>query len=284
MRWLSLLLFPLWLHAQVSIRDPAYLAKVGAATSSGPPVSGYTMWIDPSDTTTLFTNSQGTVSAQINDIVRRINDKSPSGTNFLNQSFALPGFPYLATNVFFNSGTGLTVPCMALGHLFTSNLTSLGVLSGTGAVTMFIVGRGSNTMSDGGNLVDWSIGSYGWDLRYQSGVMQMFTAPSFPFLNGPAFSKTSNWVWCLQMDRTLGASSYFNFWTGYTKTANTVTSDLIPINQYIGLGKIANYAVNANAWGCYWGEFLAYPRLLTGAEVTNTMNYLIPKWGTRSGP
>lgn len=283
MKWL-LLLLPLLLQAQVSIRDPGFLARVSGSSSVTPPVSGYTMWIDPSDTSTVFTNNPPTVLADNRDFIRFIKDKSPNGTNNLIPAGNFDWPEYRKTNMF---STGLA-GCW-LGSLIATN-TNLEITTNRGAVTIFVVGKRLSTADSEPTLIGW-----GDNGRAVAGVqfednggspysMRAFTIPSFPVVATSAnLTNDVAYAWCVQFDASLGASSFLNIWTGYNKYTAVLSGDPIPIGRVFGVGRYAT-VTSSLRWGGTWSEVIAYPRALSGLEITNTMNYLIPKWGTRSVP
>lgn len=286
MKWL-LFLFPLLLHAQVNLRDPAFIARArggSTVTTSIPPVLDFSMWIDPSDVTSLYTNFPvGTSNAAIGDLVGYMRDKSANGTNsFTVEASGLRG-QYL-TNQFTNSSSW--IGSVELGAFITVTNTSMGA-SNTGALTVFMVAKPTVTGTDSSGPA-WIIGANasgpsqtlrrnGNNNRLQitdwgTGTPEVTATPDYT--NGNFYA------WCAQVD-TVGDT--YTLWTGYTKTNVAYTGGIaLTSGQRMCVGRLWGFG----SWNFHgsMGEFIVYPRQLTGLEVTNTMDYLIAKWFARTGP
>lgn len=280
-RLLCLFLFCLTAAAQ----SPSVLLFGRTAASAGPPVTGFTMWIDPSDASTVFTNNPPTTLAANQDLIRFIKDKSAHGTNNLTLLGITDAPQYRTTNMF---STGLA-GCWA-GNLLATN-TDFEISTNKGAVTIFIVAKFLTGYSADAEptLIGWGdVGRVTAGLQLESAVgfaLKEYTIPSFASITTAA-NATSNdvaYAWCLQFDASLGASSFFSLWSGYSRYTPTLTSDLLPLKQVFGVGRYSILTGNLR-WGGTWSEVIVYPSALSGLQITNTMNYLIPKWGTRSGP
>lgn len=286
MKWL-LFLFPLLLHAQVNLRDPAFIARTIIATTvatSIPPVLDFSMWLDFSDTTSLYTNVAGTSNALPNDRVMRVRDKSTNGTNYVVAEAIGTGGTLRLTNMY----SGTVTSGVAGGFFITSNLTTLGS-SNNGALTVFAVVKPwlQSAGTDASGPL-WMLGaqssSVGQTYRRNAGANQMeLTDGSVgtPALRPELFTNRVAYAWCAQVD-TVGDT--YMVWTGYSKTNVAFTGSLTmdPGVRKMCLGQL--WAFGSWQYYCDWGEFIVYPRQLSGLEVTNVMDYLIPKFGARSGP
>lgn len=244
------------------------------------------MWIDPSDSSTVFTNQDGTGAITDGGLVRRINDKASPGTNTLIlENGSNIGPVYHTTNMFPSGLAGLLCgqqESTLINVLLKTTNVDLGVTT-NGAITVFIVGgTAPNTGGDTAPTI------FGWSADAMHGVnfrrsnfatpMEAYTAPSFPFVTGTAVTNYLSYTWVVEFN---AASDYFTFWTGYTREPQAVTTDPLPIQTHVCLGGFP-LIVN-NRWYGTIGEMIIYPRSLSGLEITNVLNYLIPKWGTRSG-
>lgn len=278
MKWL-LFLFPLLLHAQVNLRDPAFIAAAAggsAGPTSIPPVLGFTMWIDPSDLTTVYTNYTGTTNGTVSDIIRRVADKSVSGTNFI-VADGEGNVGFLATNL---CTTALAM--FRSAYFITSNLTTLGISSGND-LTVFCIMRGSNTIGGSFNTL-WEYGgnaSHYFAYRKNNAAFQMTivdASTGTPSLVGDTCTNGFVYAMCAQI-----STNTLRQWTGLHQVTPDTTYGPTAINttsKKMGLGHL--WGFGGNIWDGAWGEFIVYNRFLTTLEVTNVQNYLITKWGAKT--
>lgn len=282
MKWFLSILFPVLLHAQVGLRDPAFLASLTSATAVGL-FDDATVWFDVSDSTTVFTNYSGTVPVANLVAARLIKNKKAPGTNDLRFSEDGVTAGIYTVNV---SSTGLPMINNNGGNPYiTTNTTALGLSATNEGVTTFVVGVGNWTgRIDESFPTLWSYPTWGFYLQATTTKKFEFIIPGGPNGSFGAIQWTNalTYAWCVRL-----TTNTVQCYTGLTKHSQSSWGPRVIANTTpyrIDIGDVQGASAFALAWTGYYAEFIVVPRAMSGLEITNVQNYLITKWGARTGP
>jgi hypothetical protein len=243
------------------------------------PVSGYTLWLDASDTSTI-TSSGGDVS--------QWNDKSGNGRNFtqgISTNRPKTGTRTInGLNTIDFDGSNDFLVC-------ASSTTFFNYLHNSTGATVFFVGIVDNTASNKTMLCNNGGSSTNFGIRYEiTSSEQDFIAVS----NGVA------------AQNPISASGSLSYTTGsaYYTSTKIDSANATAANRYkISLNGAAEVGSNANSFtpsasnatnnlhlgiiddgvtfpydGCF-GEILFYSGILSADDITSTRTYLANKWG-----
>lgn len=278
----------------LTLREPSFLAVATAPASGGwsLPVAGYTLWLTPQDSSTMFTNGIGTVAtvAGATDQARvgKWMDKSDGGTNHVYEYGNLTGVdtrPILTNSAIFNNQPIMNfyVPNYAQAGLISSNTTSLGS-SNSGSCTAFVVCRFMPVVNGNGDygtpfsFNDFTAGPgtgfIGFRRNVNAQQMTAFDCVAGAFV--PTVIGTNlAMVYGLRFSNSIDS---LQIWTNLGLAATSVsTGCILP-----GSGGRANvgtlYIANGSRFNSEMADVIYYPFELTNTEMTNMLQALKTKY------
>lgn len=281
-----------------NIITPDLVASWGVAASSvnGPPVSGYIIWLDASDGSTLWTNVAGTVpaidGATAQKFVARWDDKSASGTNDVFMD--IPGLnerrPAISNSVVaFNSKPGLIFACRDFTseeRTWLQTATNNVTLGSTG-VTVFCVSAKITWPSESGDsfpmmFAHGAAGAKAFEMRVEGATGGSTTNMDVIWngvTTGPAqgFQIARGYAWAMQGDNT--DSGNLKQWrNGLAATPGTLATDMFPQANGFSVGSRWSSAARDNCWHGAIAEVIVYPYALSSLQVSNVNFYLTNKY------
>lgn len=256
MKWL-LFLFPLLLHAQVNLRDPAFIARANA--SSGPPTLPYTnglvQWFKADAITNLVNDST---------VVFWPDNSPPGGHNLITTGGVL-------TDPLYKLNALNSLPAVQFDGV-NDILTYTGAtITPSNTISVFLAFRQIVTATAGA----YQIGSAGGGLIfYNNGGNRSIIHRAVAVLDdGACTTNVEMWVTV----RT--AAPLQKMWINTTNV--TISNSTSAMNAPDAGAQVGAFATFLN---CQIYEGLVYDRPLADADRQSVENYLIAKWGSRLSP
>lgn len=225
-------------------------------------ISGLELWLDASDSSTLFQSAGGASSANNNDVVGQWIDKSGKSRNATQTQSASKPILSLASknskNTIYFDGT----------NDFLTNSAQYDI--GANAFTMFAVLRVDSPSA----LAVW------WEQRSTGGIprMALYYNPS-----------GTNWNWYHNAVAPTVAGANNTYTILKVRRTGTNCSMATNNNSYTTVSQPSFNATGASYIGVGWnnsqyykgniGEIIMYNSALSTTDQTTVLNYLSAKWG-----
>ena len=235
-------------------------------------ISGLALWLDASDSSTLFQNSDGTVPATASsDPVGYWADKSGNGRHAVQATAgSRPTVGSSSTagkNAVRNNGTG-SVALQVAAWPYTAGNTQFAVFNAS-ALNQAVAQRG--TLNDEPRFAIQSPAS---------GVVSVYATRG-----GSSAAQTSSTVGYPTSQWAIGAT-LFNTALGRAYRDGVYGADTTDSQTFSGDQELRLLSLPSNIYGINGGiaEFLYYDRQLTATEVSRVAAYLSRRWGITLAP
>jgi hypothetical protein len=245
----------------------------GAAFNPNLPltISGLVLWLDASDSTTLFQDDAGTTPAVANDaVVGRWADKSGLGRNMIqataNQKPLLKTAIQNGKNVLFFDGTNDSMAATFGATVMTAQ-TTITVI----AVNWGLADAYSRAITQGNGAAEDNAIANGFIPLVRDAAQTKYTLyANGTYATSITLADTTTAVWCSRTDGS-NAIPRLNGVDGTTLAK--------PFNQSVSEFVLGRRSGNTDAiYGGYMLEVLTYNRALTASELTSVESYLNAKW------
>ena len=256
--------------------NPYRFAPAGFSPTS---ISNLEVWLDASDTGTLYDATSGGNLVTNGNIVRRIQDKSGNARHFTQGTSTTTrvgirvdsGLNGLTT---LESQTGQTT-LMGYGAAFSLTLSVQTVImvynftgtSGNGSARWFT--QMSSSYADAGSITNGLVPMYG-ALGSSGNNFTVYAASSVR----ASITTGTTGVW-KRRRVVVGSSEISHFW-GSTSATYTHSQPSVSYDRFSFIGKDNS----TTAFPYKFAELLMYSRALTSTELSDIDTYITNKWGS----
>lgn len=253
MKWL-LFLFPLILHAQVNLRDPAFIARIKSSASAPtlPYTNGLVQWFKADTITNLVDGSR---------VVLWSDSSPPGGKNFLSTGGA-------GTDPLYKISAQNGLPGVDFDGVDDVLTHTASIVTPSNTVSMFLLFR-QRAISTAAGAYQVGSATGGQTFFNDSGTRSIVHRAVAVLDDGACATNLELWV----SVRT--AAPLQKMWINTTNVtiSNSTSGENTP-DAGAALGSFAGTFMN-----CQIYEGLLYDRPLADADRQSVENYLIAKWG-----
>lgn len=287
-----------WTAGGIIYNGP-YFTQISNSSSGGGggelPVSGAIVWLDATDSSTMFTNTAGTVLAvgdSSQKYVAKWQDKSTPGTNSVYMD--IPALnerrPALSNQIAeLNNLPGLVFGCKDItGEERTWLQTPTNnVLLGATGMTAFVVGSKVTYTGESGDnfpmlIAHGAAGAQSWESRVE-GATGGSTTNFDSIINGATLTTAQGfrigrgYCWTLRGDNR--DTGNWNQWrNGVPSTAINLAADMFPKANGLSIGSRWMSAARDNCWHGVISTVIIYPWSLSDLQVSNVNYYCTNKY------